>query len=199
MSKTMTREVWNDLRYPVSLRQMPEDEGGYWLASIPLLGEGQFIADGETPQEALDSLEERRLRFYAVVVSSGKPIPLPSDVAETVEALSGKWLQRTSPSFHAELKEAARKNNVSLNEYCNQCLQRGHAVQSMCSAAEHVFASVAEQMVANLALSTQQVPDKEGDAPLINSRIKPQGKDHYGTGKLTGKLRGAHREVGKSG
>lgn len=140
MSKTITKEVWDSLRYPVSLRQMPEDEGGYWMAGIPLLGEGLFIADGETPQEALNALEDRRRRFYDRIVASGKPIPLPSKAVETVEMPSGKWLQRTSPSFHAELKEAARKNNLSLNEYCNQCLQRGHAVQSMYSAAEQVFA-----------------------------------------------------------
>ncbi len=140
MSKTITKEVWNSLRYPVSLRQMPDDEGGYWLAGIPLLGEGLFIADGETPQEALDTLEDRRQRLYDNVVSSGHPIPLPSGSVEAIELPSGKWLQRTSPSFHAELREAARRNNVSLNEYCNQCLQRGHAVQSMYCAAEQAFA-----------------------------------------------------------
>lgn len=36
MSKTtLTRETWNDLRYPVSLRQLSEAEGGGWYASIP--------------------------------------------------------------------------------------------------------------------------------------------------------------------
>ena len=96
MSKTITRQEWNNLRYPVSLRQMPEDEGGFWLASIPLLGEGLFIADGDTPQEALDALEERRRRFYDRVVASGKPIPLPEEAVTAVEMPSGKWLQRTS-------------------------------------------------------------------------------------------------------
>ena len=139
MSKTITRQEWNNLRYPVSLRQMPEDEGGYWLASIPLLGEGLFIADGETPQEALDALEDRRRRLYDRIVASGKPVPLPMEAAVPVEMPSGKWLQRASPQFHAELREAARKSNLSLNEYCNQCLQRGHAVQSMYSAAEQAL------------------------------------------------------------
>lgn len=142
MSEIVTRELWNSLRYPVSLRQMPDDEGSYWLAGIPMLGEGLFIADGDTPQEALDILEDRRRSLYDNVIASGRPIPLPSQAIETIEVPSGKWLQRTSPQFHAELKEAARRHNSSLNEYCNQCLQRGHAVHSMFSASEEVLSKL---------------------------------------------------------
>ena len=143
MNKNVSQQDWETLRYPVTLRQLSEEEGGGWLAAIPLLGEGAFTADGETAPEALESLESLRRDLYEDVIASGQSIPMPQDVTDERSLPSGRWIMRTSPQFHAEMQEAAKAAGLSLNAYCNHALERGHAVSSMHRAAEDVLRSVA--------------------------------------------------------
>lgn len=139
MSK-MTKTEWGALRYPVQLQELSEEEGGGWIAWIPLLGKGMFMMDADTPAEAIKVLEEHRKASYDVVIASGVPIPLPDDDDEPVA--SGKWLQRTSRRLHAELKAAAAKDGVSFNTFCEnalqRCLQLWRAEDAMARLAEEV-------------------------------------------------------------
>src|SRR5687768_14751823 len=127
----ITREEWDSLRYPISLRELAEDEGGGWHAEIPMLGEGAFVGDGDTAEEAVTDLEDRRRGLYESVAASKRPIPLPVDLTDEFRLPSGKWVMRTSPLLHAELKAAAERSGLSFNAYCNHCLERGHAVISI--------------------------------------------------------------------
>ncbi len=142
-NKVISQHEWNTLRYPVTLHQLSEEEGGGWLATIPQLGRAAFTADGETAAEALEELETLRRELYEEVIASGQPIPLPEDAAEEKAMPSGKWLLRTLPRFHAELQEAAAASGLSFNAYCNHVLERGHATLSMHRAAQEVLRSVA--------------------------------------------------------
>jgi hypothetical protein len=121
MSK-MTKTEWEALRYPVQLQELSEEEGGGWIAWIPLLGKAMFMMDADTPAEAIERLEEHRKSCYDVVINSSVPIPLPDEGDEP--AASGKWLQRTSRRLHAELKTAAAKDGVSFNTFCENALTR---------------------------------------------------------------------------
>lgn len=147
MTNAISQHEWNALRYPVTVRQLSEEEGGGWLATIPLLGQAAFTADGATATEALEELEALRRDLYDEVIASGQPIPLPEGAAEEKALPSGKWLLRTSPRFHAELQEAAAASGLSFNAYCNHVLERGHATLSMHRAAQEVIqASIQEAM-----------------------------------------------------
>ncbi|MEO7453559.1 MAG: toxin-antitoxin system HicB family antitoxin [Fimbriimonadales bacterium] len=129
----MTKTEWDALRYPVQLQELSEEEGGGWIAWIPLLGKGMFMMDADTPAEAIEQLEEHRKSCYDVVINSGVPIPMPDEDDEPVA--SGKWLQRTSRRLHAELKAAAAKDGVSFNTFCEnaltRCLQQWHGENAM--------------------------------------------------------------------
>lgn len=129
---TPTREQWNALRYPVLIEPDEAHEGFY--AWIPALGRGAFMADGDTVQEALDALEELRREQYDLIVASGRPIPRP-DADDEEPIASGKFLLRTTPRFHAELRTGAEGQGVSLNEYANHCLMIGHAHGQIASVA----------------------------------------------------------------
>ena len=132
----LSHDEWIALRYPVVLRELSLEEGGGWLATIPMLGEAGFAADGETPEEAVASLSQLRRDLYETVMNSGQPIPLPCDVSDEIKMPSGKWMMRTLPKFHAELQEAAKASGVSFNAYCTYCLGRGHAVSSVAAVVE---------------------------------------------------------------
>lgn len=137
----MTKTEWDALRYPVQLRKLSEEEGGGWIAWIPLLGKGMFMIDADTAAEAIDELEQHRRSLYKEVIESGIRIPLPDEDDEPVA--SGKWLQRTSRRLHAELKTAAAKDGVSFNTFCEnaltRCLQLWSAEDAMRLLAEGIF------------------------------------------------------------
>jgi hypothetical protein len=118
----MTMDEWRNLRYPIQMQELSEEEGGGYIAWIPALGKGLFMVDADTAAEAIEELEKHRRSLYEVVVGSGRPIPLPD--AEDEPMASGKWLQRCSRKLHAELKVAAAKDGVSFNTFCENALQR---------------------------------------------------------------------------
>jgi len=75
----MTKKQWDQLRYPIEIRMLSQEEGGGWIAHIPLLGKGMFMMEGDTPEEAIGALEEHRKAMYSEVIASGVEIPLPHD------------------------------------------------------------------------------------------------------------------------
>lgn len=160
MSKIISQQKWNSLHYPISLHQLSEEEGGGWLATIPMLGQAAFTADGETAAQAVQELEALRRDLYEDVVASGQSIPLPQDVTEEKKLPSGKWILRTSPQLHAELQEAARKNGLSFNAYCNHALERGHAISSMYQAVQEAVQAVAESV--KIAASSASIKASAG-------------------------------------
>ena len=127
----LSKDEWDNLRYPIQLEQLSEEAGGGWLAWIPLLGRGAFMVDAETAQEAIRELEELRKSRYDLVIASGQPIPVPDDPSEEEALPSGKWLFRTTPLLHRRLQEAAEAQNISLNAYCNQVLERALTTDAM--------------------------------------------------------------------
>ncbi len=136
---SISKAEWDALRYPVELQQLSHEEGGGWMAWIPLLGKGMFMVNADTAAEAIDRLEALRKDAYEMVTRSGQPIPMPEDVAD-VPMASGKWLQRASRRLHAEMRAAAAKDGVSFNTYCQNAMQRGHMMRT----AESAFRKLAE-------------------------------------------------------
>jgi antitoxin HicB len=171
----ISKQDWDTLRYPISLRQLSDSEGGGWLATIPMLGQAAFTADGETAEEALQELEALRRDLYEDVLSSGQPIPIPQDVTEEIKLPSGKWIIRTSPSLHAELQEAAKSSGLSFNAYCNHMLERGHAAVSMHHAAQEAIQPMVEEIAARVAQSVF----KESSDPRSLNRPPTQIRHSY--------------------
>jgi antitoxin HicB len=85
-------------RYSIDIVPIPEKLGGGYRAVIPELGEYAFIGDGETPEEALESLKTMK------------------------EQYSGKFLVRVPKELHERLVNQSRKNGSSLNLYVNYIL-----------------------------------------------------------------------------
>jgi predicted RNase H-like HicB family nuclease len=72
MREATPLERYLGLEYPVLL--VPEPEGGYTALHPDLKG---CVAVGETPEEALASLEEARRLWLEVAHERGDEIPLP--------------------------------------------------------------------------------------------------------------------------
>lgn len=70
-----TLEYYLSLPYAVVLTPLSPEDGGGWLATIPLL-EGR-MTDGETQHEAIERLEEAKHLWLEVALEQGIPIPEP--------------------------------------------------------------------------------------------------------------------------
>ena len=99
--------------YSISLKELSEDDGGGWLAEISDLP--GCIADGETAQEAIDNIQTAKYCWIETAINRGKNIPLPN--LQENDAFSGKFTFRMPKFLHKKLSEAAKKENISLNQY----------------------------------------------------------------------------------
>jgi antitoxin HicB len=73
MTPTKTLEYYLSLPYPIVL--IPDPEDGVWYAKIPMLV--GCMADGATPVEALDALEEVKVLWFETSLKHGHAIPEP--------------------------------------------------------------------------------------------------------------------------
>lgn len=107
-----TIKTWRS--YPIELREIPLNDGGGWVARIPELGRRLFKGVGDTPTEALTSLEEIATPLFEELRRKGLVLPEPPlDVPEC----SGRLVLRVPRSVHARLAEEARDEGMSLNTY----------------------------------------------------------------------------------
>ena len=64
------------LRYPVMIEPLSQDDGGGFLATVPDLP--GCMSDGETPEEALLNVQDAILAWIEAAEELGRPIPQPS-------------------------------------------------------------------------------------------------------------------------
>ena len=108
-------EYYLSLDYPVEIRRIPDDLGGGFVATIPMLGSQAFVGDGETPQEAYENLQVAKAELFEEYLKDGIPIPEPPE--DDAENYSGRLALRMPSELHARLARAADRNGVSLNQF----------------------------------------------------------------------------------
>ncbi|HZX09924.1 MAG TPA: toxin-antitoxin system HicB family antitoxin [Acidobacteriota bacterium] len=115
------------------------DEGKtYYVAEIPdLPGCG---AHGETIDNVMKSLYEARRLWIEGSYEKGLDIPEP--VSE--DEFSGKFLLRIPPKLHMELSKNAEKENMSLNQYIRNTLERNLNLETMLKRIESLERNVSE-------------------------------------------------------
>ena len=63
------------LDYPVNIRKLPPEDGGGYLATVPLLP--GCMSDGETPEEALRNVEDAITAWIEAARAWGQEVPEP--------------------------------------------------------------------------------------------------------------------------
>lgn len=109
-----------NLNYTIEIKAIPEDEGGGFLARIPLFGELGIVGDGETIEEAVQELDAYKKLTFKEWLKSGKTIPEPED--NSLDKYSGRFVTRLPKYLHKELSLSAKENGVSLNSYVTTLL-----------------------------------------------------------------------------
>ena len=102
---------YNALEYPIELHRRNDEGERYWVAEIPDLP--GCVADGETPDEAVESLKEAKQLWIEARLESGHHIPEPTNP----HGYSGRLLVRMPKSLHRKLAAQSRREGTSLNTY----------------------------------------------------------------------------------
>lgn len=108
------------IEYPFEVRPLSDEEGGGWLASFPDLP--GCMADGETPEEAIEEAQDALESYLRTLEKHGDPIPEPGSGGR-----SGQFVQRLPKSLHARLAVRARQEGVSMNSLVTAFIAEGLA------------------------------------------------------------------------
>ena len=120
IEKAITKDLdyYMNLPYSVTVQYYKDDGDGYYFSRVLELDGCQ--SDGDTHEEALESLREAMEGYLEVKLERGDHIPEPMPDG----GYSGKFLLRLPKSLHYRLAIEAEKEGVSLNQYALYKLSR---------------------------------------------------------------------------
>ena len=117
-------EYYMNLPYKIEIEPIPEDEGGGYVARLPEVGRFTLAGDGDTPAEAMRSLNKIKKVMFKEWLEQGISIPEP-EREPFIEEYSGKFVLRLPKYLHLKLSQEAKKNGVSLNQFVISLLASG--------------------------------------------------------------------------
>ena len=103
------------LSLPYTRELIPEPEGGWFIRVKELPG---CMSQGETPEEAMEMIEDALRSWLEVELRKGSVIPEP----RLKKSFSGKFVVRVPKSLHRKINDTAEQEGVSLNQWINTAL-----------------------------------------------------------------------------
>ena len=101
-------------------------EGGFVVSYPDLPG---CISCGETIEAAITNAEDAKRTWLEAAIEDGLYIQEPNKVGEIpTEEYSGQFKLRIPRSLHRLLSEHAKREGISMNQYCVYLLSRGDAI-----------------------------------------------------------------------
>lgn len=122
-------EYYCNLPYTIIVERWDDGEGPYWLARVVELS--HCIIHGDTPEEAINEIEEVKKDWIKSSLERGINIPEPIPHKN-----SGQISLRIPPSLHKILSDRAMVEDVSLNQYMNTALARAVGLPNKLSGRE---------------------------------------------------------------
>lgn len=100
------------MKMPYRMEVIPDaDEGGYAVKFPDLKG---CLTCADTLEKALANAEDAKREWFVSAIEDGVKIPDPSEI----DSYSGQFRIRMPKSLHHSLAENARREGVSMNQYC---------------------------------------------------------------------------------
>ena len=107
MANTRVSQI---VRKPYARIIVPDDQGGYAAQVLEFPG---CFADGESPEEAYNNLEEVAESWVESALAQGFPVP----PTYATQGYSGTISLRLPKSLHRRAAELAHRDGVSLNQF----------------------------------------------------------------------------------
>ena len=112
------------LTLPYRMELIPDaEEGGFtvWFPDLP-----GCLSSGETSEEAIKNAEDAKQEWLLAAMEENIDIPEP----DSLDAYSGQFKLRLPKSLHRSLALQAKREGVSMNQYCVYRLSQGEAVRA---------------------------------------------------------------------
>ena len=100
------------MKLPYRLELIPDEDEGGFVASFPELP--GCLSCGATAEEAAANAADAMRAWMTAAVEEGIPIPVPHGLDD----YSGQFKLRIPKSLHKSLAENARREGISMNQYC---------------------------------------------------------------------------------
>lgn len=111
------------LELPYKMEIIPDkDEGGFAVSFPELPG---CLTCADTLQEAFDNAEQAKKEWLIAAIQNSINIPEPM----TDENFSGQFKLRIPKSLHHSLSEHAKKEGISMNQYCLYLLSKFDSIR----------------------------------------------------------------------
>jgi antitoxin HicB len=117
-----TVEDYMKLNYRMQIVEDPY-EGGYVVSFPELPG---CITCAETIEEALELAEDAKRVWFEAAIEDEYEIPDPN----FLDNYSGQFKLRLPKSLHHSLSENAKKEGISMNQYCLYLLSMNNALHT---------------------------------------------------------------------
>lgn len=115
------KKIEDYMKFQYRIELLPDrDEGGY-VASCPDLP--GCITSGETAEETLVNLLDAKKAWLEAAIEDGVSIPEP----DSLKDYSGQFKIRMPRSLHRALVQGAKREGISMNQYCIYLLSHGDA------------------------------------------------------------------------
>lgn len=101
-----------------------QDEGGFVVSFPDLKG---CISGGDTLEQAVANAREAQREWLTAALEDGYPVPEPNALND----YSGQFKLRIPKSLHRELAEHAKREGISMNQYCLYLLSRNDSAATV--------------------------------------------------------------------
>ncbi len=105
-----TIQDYMKLSYKIEIIKDEQEDG--FVISVPELK--GCITCGETLQKAYEALEDAKFAWFEAALEDGYKIPMPN----SDDDYSGQFKFRLPKSLHKHLAQNAKKEGISMNQYC---------------------------------------------------------------------------------
>jgi antitoxin HicB len=116
MAESLLVEEYLKLPYTIEVQQDRTGELPGWFAAVKELPGCMTQAQRFEELEAM--IQDAMRGWIEIALEDGKEVPLPA----TPETYSGRFLLRMPRGLHRMLAEAAAREDVSVNQFCNIAL-----------------------------------------------------------------------------
>ena len=115
-------EEYMSLPYKMEI-EPDSDEGGFVVSFPELPG---CITCGETAEAAVANVIDAKKEWLSAAIEDGIDIPCP----DPADHYSGQFKLRLPKSLHKQLAEDAKRDGISMNQYCVYLLAQNNALHS---------------------------------------------------------------------
>lgn len=112
------------LNMPYKMEIVPDTVEGGYIASFPELP--GCITCGETVESAVANALDAKKEWLEAAIEDGIEVFCP----DSAEKYSGQFKLRLPKSLHKQLAEDAKRDGISMNQYCVYLLAQNNALHS---------------------------------------------------------------------